>query len=227
MKPHSIKTWIEEERPREKLMHKGSPSLTNAELLAILLQSGTRKMSAVDLAREMLSSADGRLSRLAGLGFSQLTQMDGVGPAKAATIQAAFELARRLESEIPEDEFTLRKPETVARMMTPLLGQLPHEECWVIYLNGAGKFIGKEKVSQGGMSATVLDIRIVVKKAVERLASGIIIVHNHPSGNPVPGEQDRIQTEALRKAAAVFDITLVDHVIIGKKKFFSFSAGNC
>lgn len=227
MKAHSIKTWVEEERPREKLMHKGSSSLTNAELLAILLQSGTREMSAVDLAREMIASAEGRLSRLAGLGTSQLTRMDGIGPAKAAIVQAAFELARRLEAEIPEDEFTLRNPETVARMMTPLLALLPHEECWVIYLNGAGRLIGKEKVSQGGMSATVLDIKIIVKKAVERLASGIILVHNHPSGNPSPGAQDRIQTEALRKAAAVFDIALIDHVIIGKKKYFSFSDENC
>lgn len=226
MKPHSIKTWVEEERPREKLMLKGPSYLTNAELLAILLQSGTREMSAVDLAREMLASCEGLLSRLASRSTQQMTMTEGIGPAKAVTIQAAFELGRRLAAEIPADEFTLRSPETVARMMTPLLGELQHEECWVLYLNRAGKYTGKEKVSQGGLSSTVFDIKIIVKKAVEHLASGIILVHNHPSGNPRPGEQDRIQTDALKKAAAVFDITLLDHIIIGKKKYYSFSDEN-
>lgn len=149
-----------------------------------------------------------------------------MGTAKAATVQAAFELARRLDAEIPADEFTIRRADTVARMMTPLIGSLPHEECWVLYLNRAGKYVGREQVSAGGQTSTVIDIKIIVKKAVERLASGIILVHNHPSGNPLPGEQDRTQTEALRQALAVFDIALIDHVVIGKKKYFSFSEEN-
>ena len=111
-------------------------------------------------------------------------------------------------------------------MMAPRLRDLPHEECWVLYLNRGHRLIGKERVSSGGLSATVIDLKIIVKKAVERLASGLILVHNHPSGNPLPGEQDRTQTEALKRAAAVFDIALVDHVIIGRKKYFSFSNEN-
>jgi len=226
MKPHSIKTWDEEERPREKLMHNGTATLSNAELLAILLRSGNMDLSAVDLARELLASCDGRLSLLAGRNIHQMTAIEGIGTAKAASVQAAFELARRLEAEIPADEFTIRSAETVARMMTPLLGMIPHEECWVLYLNRAQKYVGREKISTGGQASTVIDIKIIVKKAVERLASAIILVHNHPSGNPQPGGSDRTQTDALRKALAVFDIGLLDHVIIGKKKYFSFSEEN-
>ena len=223
MKIKSIKTWDEEERPREKLMRQGAAALTNAELLAILLQSGTRDKSAVDLARELLASCGGRLGELARRETGPMMGVEGIGPAKATTVHATFELARRLAAEIPEDELTIRTPDTVARMMAPFLRNLPHEECWVLYLNRGSKLIGKERVSSGGQSSTIIDIKIIVKKAVERLASGLILVHNHPSGNPQPGGQDRSQTEALRKAAAVFDITLIDHVIIGRKKYFSFS----
>ena len=226
MKPKSIKTWNEEERPREKLMQQGAAALTNAELLAILIGSGTRKQTAVDLARELIAGCEGRLDTLSRQSAAALMAFEGVGQAKAATVQATFELARRLAAELPEDELTIRTADTVARMMTPRLKDLQHEECWVIYLNRGYKFIGKEKVSVGGLGSTIIDIKIIVKKAVERLASGLILVHNHPSGNPLPGEQDRRQTEALRQAAAVFDITLVDHVIITKKKYFSFSDEN-
>ena len=222
----SIKTWNEEERPREKLMQQGAASLTNTELLAILLRSGTPDKSAIDLARDVMARCEGRLTVLAREGTAALTTVHGIGTAKATAILACFELARRLAAELPEDDLTIRTADTVARMMAPRLRDLPHEECWVLYLNRAHKLIGKEKVSSGGLSATVIDIRIIVKKAVERLASGLILVHNHPSGNPQPGEQDRVQTDALRRAAAVFDIALIDHVIIGKKKYFSFSEEN-
>ena len=226
MKAKIIKTWNEEERPREKLMQQGAAALSNTELLAILIGSGTRTQTAVDLAREIVAACGGSLASLSQQGYARLMQVDGVGPAKAASVLATFELARRLAAEIPEDEFTIRSSETAARMMSPLLRDLPHEECWVLYLNRAGRYIGKEKVSVGGLGSTIIDIKIIVKKAVERLASGLILVHNHPSGNPLPGEQDRVQTDALRKAAAVFDITLVDHIIIGRKKYFSFSDEN-
>ena len=221
----SIKTWDEEERPREKLMEQGAAALTNTELLAILLRSGTSHLSAIDLARSIISACEGSLGTLAVASPAQLTRIEGVGPAKATAILAAFELARRLAAELPDD-FTIRTPETVVRMLGPRLRDLQHEECWVVYLNRQGKLIGKEKVSSGGLSSTVIDIKIIVKKAVERLASALILVHNHPSGNPQPGQQDRTQTEALRKAAAVFDIDLTDHIIIGRKKYFSFSGNS-
>ena len=223
MKPNSIKTWKEEERPREKLMLQGAAALSDSELLAILIGSGTRTQTAVDLSRALLSSCNGRLAELSRQSARQLTGTSGIGPAKATSILATFELARRLAAEIPEEELTIRTPETVARMMAPRLRDIPHEECWAVYLNRGRKLIGQEKISQGGLNSTIMDIKIIVKKAVERLASGLILVHNHPSGNPLPGEQDRIQTEALKRAAAVFDIELVDHVIIGRKKYYSFS----
>jgi len=223
MEAKSIKTWNEEERPREKLMQQGAPSLTNTELLAILIGSGTRRRTAVDLAREVMGGCEGRLDVLSRQSAARLTSVEGIGAAKATAILATFELARRLAAELPEDQLTIQASGTVARMMAPRLQDLPHEECWVLYLNRGSRLLGKEKVSAGGMSSTVIDIKIIVKKAVDRLASGLILVHNHPSGNPLPGEQDRRQTEALRKAAAVFDIALVDHVIIGRKKYFSFS----
>lgn len=222
MKARSIKTWNEEERPREKLMQRGASALTNTELLAILLRSGNRTESAVDLARNLLS-AGGSLAGLAREGAARLMAIGGIGPAKATTVEAAFELARRLAAEIPGDEITIRTSDTVARMMGPRLRDLPHEECWALYLNRGQKLLGKECISRGGLSSTVVDLKIIVKKAVEHLASGLILVHNHPSGNPQPGQQDREQTEALRKAAAALDISLIDHIIIARKKFFSFS----
>jgi DNA repair protein RadC len=223
MKTNSIKTWNEEERPREKLMLLGAAALTDTELLAILLGSGTRRQTAVDLARSLLAQGEGRLDSLSCLGSRQLTSTPGIGLAKATSILATFELARRLAAELPADELTIRASETVARMMAPHLRNLPHEECWVLFLNRGRKLIAKEKVSLGGMGSTVIDIKIIVKKAVDRLASGLILIHNHPSGNPQPGEQDRRQTTALKQAAAIFDIELVDHVIIGKNKYYSFS----
>ena len=223
MRPNSIKTWKEEERPRERLMLQGAVALSDSELLAILIGSGTRTHTAVDLSRDLLSAGGGRLSELARRSARELTTTPGVGTAKATTILATFELARRLAAELPEDELTIRTSETVARMMGPRLRDLSHEECWAVYLNRGRKYIGKEQISLGGLGSTVFDIKIIVKKAVERLASGLILVHNHPSGNPLPGDQDRVQTEALKRAAAVFDIELLDHVIIGRKKYYSFS----
>ncbi|MBQ6074014.1 MAG: DNA repair protein RadC [Bacteroidales bacterium] len=223
MKNSCIKTWDEEERPREKLMLHGAASLTNTELLALLLRSGTSERSAVDLARELLAGSGGKLDTLSRRSAAGMALTAGIGPAKATSVAAAFELARRLAAELPDDAPPVRRSATVARMMGPLLKDLAHEECWIIYLNRSGKVTCKEKVSSGGQVSTVIDIKIIVKKAVERLASGIILVHNHPSGNPAPGEQDRTQTEALRKAAAVFDIALVDHIVIGGRKYYSFS----
>ena len=223
MKRKSIKSWIEEERPREKMMHLGAAALTNAELLAILIKSGTVEKSAVDISRDILEACGGKLASLSRTGPTPLTSFPGIGPAKAATIAASFELGRRLASEIPDDDPPVRASETVAKMMFPMLHDLPHEECWLLCLNRSGKLIGKERVSQGGLSSTVIDIKIIVKKAVDHLSSGVVLVHNHPSGNPMPGKQDCMQTEALRKALAVFDITLVDHVVIGRHRYYSFS----
>jgi len=223
---NSIKNWIEEERPREKLMLNGASSLTSAELLAILIQSGTRQKSALDIARELLGKSSGKLGLLAESDLRKLTSIPGIGKAKAVTLLASFELGRRLFAEIPDENRPITDCSQAAALMVPLLGNLKHEECWVVYLNRANKYIGRERISHGGQSSTIIDVKIIVKKAVEQLATGIILFHNHPSGNPMPGKQDIEQTLALKRAAATLDICLVDHIIVAGKKYFSFSNEN-
>lgn len=219
----SIKNWIEEDRPREKMMLQGAGNLTSTELLAILIQGGTKEKSAMDLARDLLQASNGKLSELARLSFKDFTSVKGIGRARAAQLTAAFELCRRMESETPEENPQICSSPQAAAIMAPLLRDLPHEECWVMFLNKANRCIGKERISSGGTSATVIDIKMVMKKAVEKLAGGIILFHNHPSGIPRPGKRDIEQTDALRKAAGLLDITLFDHIIIGRKGYFSFS----
>lgn len=223
----TIKSWGEDERPREKMISKGCSSLSNAELIAIVLQSGTRKKTAVDLARELLSKSQGRLKGLADMSFEQMQTISGIGCAKAVAVLALFELTRRIQSETEESQPLIREASAVAKIMGPVLMDLPHEECWVLYLNRGSRLISKERISIGGIDQTSIDIRIIAKKAIEKLSSGVILVHNHPSGNRFPGEADINQTIALRNALKVFDIALIDHVIIAGKKYYSFSDENC
>lgn len=218
----TIKSLSEEERPREKMIARGCSSLTDAELLAIVLRNGVQSKNALELARELLGEAEGKLRRLAGFSLDRLRRTGGVGTAKAVTVAATFEIARRFSAEAVEEFPIIDSPAKVVSIMEPLLSDLPHEECWILYLNRAHKLFAKEKVSLGGVSQTTIDIKIIVKKAVEKLASGIILVHNHPSGNRFPSSSDREQTVALRKAAEMFDIHLNDHIIIAGKKYFSF-----
>ena len=194
-----------EERPREKLRAKGARNLDNAELLAIVLRTGTGKRNALEIASDLLSSAGNRLSEL-------------------ADFAAAMELGKRF---VYERNAAGRKSVTNARqifdIMFPLLKGLSHEECWVIFLNRANYIIGKELLSTGGMTATVMDVKIIIRRALEKKAQGIILVHNHPSGNPRPGSNDMKQTMALKKAAETFDISLVDHIVIADHRYYSFA----
>lgn len=218
----TIKSWTEEERPREKMISKGCSSLSNSELLAILLREGTHKTNAVELGRQLLSEAGGKLINLSQFSVERLTRVCGVGPAKAVAVAAAFELGRRLSCEMPESEPLIDRSRVVADIMSPHLCDLQHEECWALFLNAAHRLTSREKVSLGGTDKTILDIKIIVKKAVERLASAVILVHNHPSGSRHPSAADCKQTAALRKALEMFDIQLQDHIIIAGKKYFSF-----
>jgi len=224
----NIKQWREEERPREKMLSKGCESLTSAELIAILIRSGSLSCSAVSLADEILELAEGRLEKLSRLTMEQLGRIDGIGQAKATSILAAVELGRRIASETPEAMPVINDARTTASIMIPRLYGLRHEECWVLYLNNANKLTGKEKVSHGGSSSTIFDIKTIVRKAVDRTAAGIILVHNHPSGSPLPSRCDIDETAALREAAALLDIRLLDHVIVSGNNYYSFSEGkNC
>ncbi|MBP5210314.1 MAG: DNA repair protein RadC [Bacteroidales bacterium] len=219
-----ITEWSPEERPREKMISKGAAALTSAELLTILIKNGVRgKSTAYDIALDVLKHGGDTLSGVAKLTFENLTAINGVGPAKAAEILAAIEISRRVASAPLEEQQTVYSSNEVVSLMRPILQHLDYEECWVLYLNQSNGIIGKERVSLGGVRSTVVDIRIILKKAVEKLASGIIMVHNHPSGNRRPSQSDIKQTENLRDAARLFDINLIDHIIITKGKHFSFS----
>ena len=212
-----------DDRPREKMNVSGAASLSDSELLAILINSGTRDKSAVDVAREILASVGNSLNALTGTSKDRLCAIQGIGEAKASRLLAAFELAVRIQSEPSGPRMRITASSTVSRIFSPLLRNLQHEECWVLFLNKANKIIAKEKVSTGGVSGAVLDPRIIIRKAVDKLASAIILVHNHPSGNPTPSELDRRQTRVLRDAAALLDIALLDHVIIAGDRYYSFS----
>jgi len=220
---HALTTWAVEERPREKVMANGVQYLSDAELLAILLGSGTKNMDAVELARLILKGAGNTLQQLGRQGITDLVRIKGVGPAKAVTLLAALELGRRRAGLQYPEKIPVKSSETVFNLFHPLMGDLEYEEFWLLMLNRANRVLGRYKVSQGGLSGTVIDTRIILKKALDNLASSIIVCHNHPSGNKQPSDADVKITEKLKKAAEMLEIKLLDHVIIADKSYFSFA----
>lgn len=218
-----IKDWEESERPRERLISKGAYSLSDVELLAILIGTGTKDLNVVDLARELLNANGNSLRALFSQGADQIKFTKGIGTSKATLLSAVGEISKRVSLEERKTSCNIKSSASAAALIAPILRDLPHEECWVLYLNRANRLLAKERISIGGVSATVVDIKIILKISLERLASSIILVHNHPSGNREPGEQDKNQTQILRKAAAFFDISLIDHIIIAGDSYFSFA----
>ncbi len=211
------------ERPRERLLEKGASALGNAELMAILLRTGRNGKNVLEMAYETLAHFDS-LTVLANSSADKLMEIRGIGKDKAATIAAAFELGRRFSE---ENATTVHIPVTRARqifdLMIPILKGLDHEECWVIYLNRANYIIYKERMSAGDLSSTTIDTNVIIRKALEKKASGLILVHNHPSGNPQPGVADIKATSRLKKAADVFNLSLMDHIVVSDDCFYSFS----
>ena len=218
-----ITDWAVEDRPREKLLQKGTSSLSDAELLAILISSGTKEKSAVDLGRELLCMVNNNLNSLGKLTISDLRKLHGIGPARAVTIAAALELGRRRKLAEVEEVLQIKCSKDVAEIFQPLLSDLSHEEFWILFLNRSNKVINRMKLSQGGISGTVTDVRMVMKKAIEYLASGIIVCHNHPSGNLNPSESDSKITQKIKDAGNLLDIQLLDHIIISEKDYYSFA----
>jgi DNA repair protein RadC len=218
-----ITEWAVEDRPRERLWQKGPSSLSDAELIAILIGSGTRNKSAVDLAHELLALADNSLHELGKLSVSGIKKLKGIGEAKAVTIAAALELGRRRKMAEAAENPQIRSSADVFNIFSPLMEDLPHEEFWILFLNRANKVQGRMKISQGGVSGTVTDVRIVMKKAIETLASGLVICHNHPSGNNSPSDADIRITQKIKEAGALMDIQLLDHLIICGKNYYSFA----
>ncbi len=220
---HTLKSWAVEERPREKVMANGIQYLSDTELLAILMGSGTRNTTAVELARNILGGIGNDLHELGRQSISDLQKVKGVGPAKAISIMAAMELGRRRSGVPHAEKVPVKSSETIFKLFHPLLGDLEHEEFWLLMLNRANRVLGRFKVSQGGLSGTVIDTRIILKKALDNLSSSIIVCHNHPSGNKQPSDADVKITEKLKKAAEMLEIKFLDHVIIADKSYFSFA----
>lgn len=219
-----IKELFLDERPRERLFRNGADSLSNAELLAILLRTGTRKMNAVELARNLLEDSEGKVADIASMSIDRLLKLNGVGPAKAAALAASFELGRRCAMEcFSTKSKSITSPNTVYRLMIPHMKTLDHEECWVLYLNRSNRLIGKERMSSGGLESTIIDCKSIVRKALEKKASGLILIHNHPSGSPMPGVADIKQTQILKNALKTCDISLIDHVVIAESSYYSFA----
>lgn len=211
------------ERPREKAVSHGVGALSNAELLAVLLRSGTKEKSALEMAQSLLGSAGGSLVDLSRIPMEGLFSFPGIKSSKAVTLLAAFELGRRLVSESSNMErCPLTGAEGVFRRMIPRLKGVRHEECWVLFVNKSQYVTGDMRMSSGGDDSTTIDVRCILREALSRYAQAIVLVHNHPSGNPLPGEADIRATKSLRRAAEAMDILLLDHVIICDDCYYSF-----
>lgn len=222
-KKPSIREWAVEDRPREKMQTKGVRSLSEAELIAILIGSGNLEESAVEVSRRIMASVNNNLNELGKKNISDLQKFKGIGPAKAISIAAAMELGRRRKESEPDEKPKVITSGDAAAIFRPLLSDLPHEEFWVLLLNRNNLVLDKMMVSQGGLSGTVIDVRIILKMALDKLACSIILCHNHPSGNLVPSEADKEITKKIKEAGKHMDIPVLDHLIIGNGSYFSFA----
>lgn len=219
----NIKEWAVEDRPREKLLAKGARHLTDAELIAILISSGNVNETAVELAKRILTATDNNLNELGKKGIDYLKSFNGIGEAKAVSIVAALELGKRRKEAGVFNKNKITGSKDVVDFFKPLLADLNHEEFWVMLLNRGNKIIDTFMVSQGGISGTVIDVRLILKKAIEKLASSLILCHNHPSGTIQASDADRTITKKILDAAKIMDISVLDHIIITQNSFLSFA----
>ena len=217
-----INQWAEDDRPREKFLLKGKSTLSDSELLAILIGSGSRNESAVQLCQRILASAENNLNTLGKMSVSQLMQFKGIGEAKAISIAAALELGRRRRAEDAIELKKITSSKAVFDIMQPIIGELPHEEFWVLYLNNSNKVIYKAQLSKGGITGTIVDIRIIFKIAFEQNATGLILSHNHPSGKLIASEADLKITKRVKEAGQTLEIQVLDHLIITENGYLSF-----
>ncbi len=219
----SIKHWSEDDKPREKLVHKGKSALSDAELVAILIGSGSKEESAVELSKRILASVGNNLNELGKLSILQLTQFKGIGEAKAVAISAALEIGRRRRGEEILRINKIGSSRDAFELLLPTLGDLAHEEFWILYLNNANKVLLRSQLSKGGLTGTLVDVRVVMKQALELGAVALILAHNHPSGTLKPSKADIEVTQKLQNAGAALDIKILDHLIITQKTYFSFA----
>ena len=222
----SIKNWNEDDRPREKMLLKGRIALSDAELVAILIGSGSRNESAVSLSQRILASVDNNLSELGRLSIAELMEFKGIGNAKAISIAAATELGRRRRTGEALERKKITSSNSVFEFIQPVIGELPHEEFWILYLNNSNKVIKSAQLSKGGITGTVVDVRLAFKEALQLGAVGIILAHNHPSGTLKPSQADIQLTKKLKIAGDSLDIKVLDHLIVTEKAYFSFADEN-
>ncbi len=223
LKRISIKEWDYDDRPREKMLIKGRKSLSNAELIAIIIGSGNREESAVELSKRILNSVDNDLISLGKLRIEEMIRFKGVGEAKAIGIAAAMELGRRRREAEVKEKKKITSSKDVFEIFQPNMTDLPYEEFWVLLLNRANKIIGKYQVSKGGVSGTIADPKLIFNIAISNLASSIILCHNHPSGNIKPSNEDTRLTNKINKACDLLELKLLDHIIVGDQKYYSYA----
>lgn len=219
----SIKNWSDGDKPREKLVQKGKSVLSDAELIAILIGSGSRNESAVELSKRILASVNNNLNELGKLSIKQLMKFKGIGEAKAVTIAAALEVGRRRRGEEAQKVSKIGSSKDVFELLQPSLGELPHEEFWIVYLNNSNKVMHTAQLSKGGITGTLVDVRLVMRQALEFGAVGLILAHNHPSGGLNPSTADKQITQKLQNAAQALDIKVLDHLIITQREYYSFA----
>ena len=219
----TITQWAEEDRPREKMMMHGASALSNAELLAILIGSGSAEESAVELMRKILNDYHNNLNELGKASIEELCRYKGIGSAKAISILAASELGKRRKEESVKERIAILSSKDVYECFYPMMCDLSTEECWVLLLNQASKIIEKTKISAGGLSATAVDVRCILREALLKRASAIVLCHNHPSGNIRPSKEDDLLTRHVAQASECMDIRLVDHIILTDGAFYSYA----
>jgi len=223
MEKLTIKSWALDDRPREKLLAKGKASLSDAELIAILIGSGNREESAVGLSKRILQTVDGNLNALAKLSAEKLMTFKGIGEAKAITIITALEIGKRRQFEQSLVKPKIGSSKDVFNLMQHIIGELQHEEFWVLYLNNSNTVLAKEQSSKGGLTATLVDVRLLFKRGLELAAVAIIVCHNHPSGKLQPSKADKNLTNKIKIAGETLDVKILDHLIITEKNYFSFA----
>jgi DNA repair protein RadC len=220
----SVKDWSPDDQPREKLLLKGVNSLSDTELLAIIIGSGSRDESVVQLSQRILQSAENNINQLGKFSVKHLiTHFKGIGEAKAVSIVAALELGKRRKAESIPNREKIKTSKDIYEYFHPLLCDLPYEEFWILFLNRANKIIDRLKISQGGITETIVDTRLIYKESLIRLSSGIILCHNHPSGNTAPSSNDDSITSKIREGTKLLDINLIDHLIVCDGKYFSYA----
>lgn len=219
----SIKNWAEDDRPREKLLMKGQRALSDSELLAIIMGSGSRNESAVELAKRILNSVGNNWNTLSKLTVKDLCKFKGIGEAKAISIMTAMEIGRRRTAQSVAEKPKIGSSHDAFVLLQSLIGDSDVEEFWVLFLNQGNFVIRKEQISKGGINQTSVDIRIILKLAIEAMATGLVLAHNHPSGNLSPSHSDKLLTQKIKIATAYLDIDVIDHLIVTQKSYFSFA----